>query len=193
MKVTSKKKMEVLALATDMLRKKARLSLEDDSWNRWTDNGADFYPSWYAAEDSKYNKPQLPITKEAAEAIRKRYKELDSRPIKKVAEARARKRMRKATKLAKAKAQAQSIVKDPDMSVGQKIAAAHKAMKKADSKKKEKVYLVSNKNNGVGKTKPRFHGGSKVKVVDPRMKKDIRAAKKREKTVGRSKGGKGRK
>jgi len=74
-----------------------------------------------------------------------------------------------------------------------KIAAAHKAMKKADSKKKEKVYLVSNKNNGVGKTKPRFHGGSKVKVVDPRMKKDIRAAKKREKTVGRSKGGKGRK
>lgn len=180
-------KIEVLAVATAMLRKKARLSLEDDSWNRYTDNGSEFYPSWYAAEDAKYHKPQIPITKEAAAAIKKRYRELDSRPIKKVAEAKARKKLKKAARLAKAKEKAQAIIKDPDMSVAQKISAAHKTMKKAGDKKKEKVYLVTRQAGGVGKTKPKFHGGSRVKVVDPRMKKDIRAAKNREKTVGRSK------
>lgn len=84
------KKIEVLSVATAMLRKKARLELEDDCWNRFTDNGAEDYPSFYKNEDAKYHKPQVQITKEAAAAIKARYKELAARPIKKLAEARAR-------------------------------------------------------------------------------------------------------
>jgi len=90
--------------------------------------------------------------------------------------------------VAKARSKAQAIIKDPDLSVAQKISAAHKTMKRASAgEKKSKVYLVTRTNQGVGATKPKYHGGARVKVVDTRMKKDVRAAKAREKTVGRGK------
>ena len=57
--------------------------------------------------------------------------------------------------------------------------------------KKEVKYVVSKKFQGPSRV-PKMKGNVKYKVVDSRMKKDLRAAKSKEKTKGRRKGGKGK-
>lgn len=61
--------------------------LIDDSYNRyaWVDP-ADV-PTWFAEDEGKHNKPNLPMTKAQADELRMLQKEIDARPIKKVAEA----------------------------------------------------------------------------------------------------------
>eukprot|EP01111_Echinosteliopsis_oligospora_P013688 TRINITY_DN4974_c0_g1_i1.p1 TRINITY_DN4974_c0_g1~~TRINITY_DN4974_c0_g1_i1.p1 ORF type:complete len:958 (+),score=367.05 TRINITY_DN4974_c0_g1_i1:185-3058(+) len=189
------KKIKTLAIGTALLRKKAQETAEDDMFNRYTFNDEDL-PDWFVADEDRYIKPILPITKEEVQAIKDRVKEIDSRPIKKVAEARARKQRRQIQSLAKARAKANSIVKDDTLTAGQKISQVNKIMKKATQKKgKEKVYMVSKK----GKTNPRHaklkkSRHARVKMVDPRMKKDTRARAAGEKaSKGKSKGAKPKK
>lgn len=55
--------------------------------------------------------------------------------------------------------------------------------------KKEVKYIVSKKFQGQTRV-PKFKGNVKLKVVDPRMKKDLRAAKSKEKTKSRGRKGK---
>lgn len=75
-----------------MLRTKAhRGKLEDRAYNRYAHNDEDL-PAWFADDENKYNKPQMPVTKEDVQQWRDMVKEIDARPIKKVAEAKARKK-----------------------------------------------------------------------------------------------------
>jgi len=179
-------KVEALAIGTMLIRKKGRRELEDKMFNRYTYSD-DHLPTWFEDDEKKHAQQALPLTKDAVQAIRMRWKEINSRPIKKVAEARARKKLKTAKKLAKAKQRAMDIVKDDNLSAGQKIAAAQKTLKKAGDKKKDKVYMVTkhSQRGSSAKTKTKFSKGARVKVVDSRMKKDIRAAKNRAKTVNR--------
>jgi len=178
-------KVEALAIGTMLIRKKSRRNLEDRMFNRFTFNDTDL-PVWFEDDEKKHSQQELPLTKDAVEAIRRRWKEINSRPIKKVAEARARKKLKVARRVAKAKETALNIVKDQNLTNGQKISMAQKALKKADTKKKEKVYLVNKKGKeNAPSVKGKYRKGARVKVVDPRMKKDIRAAKNREKTKKR--------
>ena len=49
-------------------------------------------PDWFLDDEGKHSKPHRPITKEAAAAIKSKLRALNARPIKKVAEAKARKK-----------------------------------------------------------------------------------------------------
>jgi AdoMet-dependent rRNA methyltransferase SPB1 len=174
--------------------KKKREDLIESGYNRWTSNDEGL-PDWFMEEESKFCKKQLPVTKEMMEVYRAKLKEINARPIKKVAEAKARKKKRALKSMEKARKKAESITDADDISSQEKAQQIKQIYKKAIAlgKKKKSAqveYVVAKR--GMGKRVRRPAGvKGRFKVVDPRMKKDNRAAKAAGKGKGR-KGGAGR-
>ena len=187
---------EGLAIGALMVQsKKKREELMESGYNRWTHND-DYLPDWFLADETKFCQKTLPITKEMVEVYRAKLKEINSRPIKKVAEAKARKKKRALRKLEKAQKKAQSIADlGEDVTVQEKAQQIKQVYKKAGvlgKRKREVEYVVAKK--GVGKRVKRPAGVTgHFKVVDPRMKKDMRGkAAAASKGKGQRSGGKGK-
>ncbi|OUM69459.1 hypothetical protein PIROE2DRAFT_38108 [Piromyces sp. E2] len=176
---------EAYTMAQKLITKKGKRDLIDDSYNRRTHYYTDGLPEWFLNDEREYNKPpQKPVTKEAVKIVRDKLKALNARPIKKVAEARARKKMKAINKLEKIKKKA-AVMWDNDadgeMNDKQKLQTIQKMINNAGKKKKNEVKLVVAKgfNRGI-KGRPKGVKG-RYKMVDARMKKELRAAKRREK------------
>ncbi|KAJ1168332.1 hypothetical protein NDU88_000258 [Pleurodeles waltl] len=183
---------EGLALGTAIATsKKKKRDLIDGSFNRYTFNDEeDELPDWFATEEKKHRVKQVPVDRKLADEYRQRWKELNARPIKKVAEAKARKKRRMLKKQEQARKKAEAVVNTVDISEKEKAAQLRGIYKKAGlgKEKREVTYLVAKK--GVG-PKVRRPAGVKghFKVVDGRMKKDMRAQKR---TSQGKKGGQGK-
>jgi len=78
------------------------------------------------------------------------------------------------------------MAENSEMSEKQKIKAIGKAMKSANLKKSDKIYVVTRK-TGAGSTGTKGSGNGKLKFVDSRMKKEARAKRRREKGKSGSK------
>jgi len=105
-------------------------------------------------------------------------KAINARPIKKVAEAKALKKLKAKRKIDKVKKRANHIAVDNDLSETAKARAIEKLYKQQMAKMKTKqVYVVRKKfQKGLQRIGPKRSVGTKVKVVDKRMKADKRAA-----------------
>lgn len=160
-------KAEILAYAKKMLRKKQREQILDDAYNRYMfdDEGL---PKWFADEEMRHCQSIKPITREEVAAMRAQFREIDARPAKKVAEAKARKKRAAMRKLDKARQKANSIVDQTDISERSKRKMIDQIYKKAAPKKPQKEYVVAKK--GV-----RMKVGKGQVLVDRRMKKDARS------------------
>ncbi|KAJ2499648.1 AdoMet-dependent rRNA methyltransferase spb1, partial [Coemansia sp. RSA 2052] len=92
---------EAMTMMRDLANRKTnKHALIDKHFNRYTFNDSRDLPEWFVDDEQQHNKPTLPVTKEAVRMLREKLKALDARPIKKVAEARARKKMRAAKRVA---------------------------------------------------------------------------------------------
>jgi AdoMet-dependent rRNA methyltransferase SPB1 len=170
---------EAMTLAHQLAtRQKSKSSLIDDSYNRWTFADKSGLPSWFTDDESHHNTPQIPITAEAAQAIKDKLRALNARPIKKVAEAKARKKMKAVRKFNKLQKKADIINETSDMSERDKAQSIAKVMakgKKGEKKRSVKVVVAAGRNRGVS-GRPKGVKG-RYKMVDPRMKKEKRALK----------------
>lgn len=174
------RKAEILACAKKMLSKKQREQILDDAYNKYMfhDEGL---PGWFVEEERRHRQPIKPITKEEVAAMRAQFKEINARPAKKVAEAKARKKRAAMKKLEKVRKKANTISDQADISDRSKRKMIEQLYKKATPKRPQKEYVVAKK-------------GVKVKVgkgkvlVDRRMKKDTRALQKQEKGGKKGKG-----
>lgn len=170
---------EAMALAQAMATGEKKSSdLIDDGFNRFSFRDVDGLPDWFMDDEGQHSKPNRPITKAAAAAIKEKMRAINARPIKKVMEAKGRKKFKAAQKLEKLRKKSALLAEDEALSERDKSQAITKMMSKATKKKpKQQVKLVVAKgaNRGIS-GRPRGVKG-KYKIVDSRMKKDIRAQK----------------
>ena len=170
---------EAMTLAHQLAtRQKTKAAMIDDSYNKWTFSDKSSLPSWFADDEARHNTPQIPITAEAAAAIKAKLQALNARPIKKIAEAKARKKMKAVRKLNKLQKKADIINETSDMSEREKAQTIAKIMakgKRGEKKRSVKVIVAHGRNKGV-QGRPRGVKG-RYKMVDPRMKKEKRALK----------------
>ncbi|KAJ3336241.1 AdoMet-dependent rRNA methyltransferase spb1 [Gonapodya sp. JEL0774] len=184
---------EALTLAHKLLRPSTRASVIDDSFNRYAYNDPkDSLPSWFADDERKHNRPSMPVSKEAIEVLKQRMKGVNDRTIKKVVEAKARKKLRASKKVQKLRAEMGKVWEDDDPSAttSSKVAALRKLSRKigrARVEKRERPKLVVAKGaNRRVKGRPKGVKG-RYKMVDGVMKKEMKAAKRREKSSKKGK------
>uniref|UniRef100_A0A671MVE2 pre-rRNA processing protein FTSJ3 n=1 Tax=Sinocyclocheilus anshuiensis TaxID=1608454 RepID=A0A671MVE2_9TELE len=174
---------EGLALGTQIATSKKRArDLIDGSFHRFA-NSEDMteVPAWLVDDEKKHRKRPVPITKEMVEEYKQKWREINARPVRRVAEAKARKKRRMLKKMEQAKKKAEAVVDTVDISEREKMAQLKSIYKKAGvgKEKRDITYIVAKK--GVGR---RVHRPAGVKgtfrVVDGRLKKDTRAAQRKE-------------
>ncbi|XP_019623657.1 PREDICTED: pre-rRNA processing protein FTSJ3-like [Branchiostoma belcheri] len=189
----TKRKLDPEGLALGAListSKKRRRDIVDWAFNRYTfdDEGL---PDWFVKDEVKHSKKQLPVTKDMVAEYREKLRAINARPVKKVAEAKARKKRKALKRLEKAKKKAEAITESGDMSDKEKVQQIKQLYKKAGAlgkKKPEKTYVVARKFNAA--KRPKRPAGLKgpYRVVDPRMKKDSRKINSNSKQSGKMRG-----
>ncbi|XP_015907498.3 pre-rRNA 2'-O-ribose RNA methyltransferase FTSJ3 [Parasteatoda tepidariorum] len=168
---------EGLALGSLIVQsKKLKRDIIESAYNRYASNDENL-PAWFVSDEKKHYKKQLPVTAEMVKEYKARLREINARPIKKVVEARARKKRKALRRMEKARKKAEKITEHPDMSSQEKAEQLKAIYKRALPKEDRNVtYIVAKK--GVGRRVSRPQGlKGKFRVVDPRMKKDQRKEK----------------
>ncbi|KAL0272132.1 UNVERIFIED_CONTAM: hypothetical protein PYX00_005220 [Menopon gallinae] len=186
---SKKKKLTVegLALGTMMIAsKKKKRDLVDAAWNRYAFND-EHVPDWFAQDEKKHMTLELPVPEELVTEYKKKLTEINARPIKKVIEAKARKKRRMLKKLKKAKKKVEEIMENADASQREKARQIQKLYKNAKGSKKEVTYVVSRKYLATKRLRRPPGVKGKYKIVDPRMKKDNRRAKQMQKKTSKGK------
>ncbi|KAF9460792.1 Spb1 C-terminal domain-containing protein [Collybia nuda] len=176
---------EAVTIAQQLVnRQTTKTQMINDGFNRYSLNSKEGLPSWFLDDESKFYKPNLPITKEAVAALREKQRALDARPIKKVAEAKARKKFKAHQRLEKAMKKAEGVNSTADMSEREKAQQIEKLMRKGissgqKSKKDIKLVVAKGVHKGI-KGRPKGVKG-RYTMVDSRMKKELRAKRRTEK------------
>ncbi|KAK7403939.1 AdoMet-dependent rRNA methyltransferase spb1 [Neonectria punicea] len=150
----------------------------DDGFNKLAFRDRDGLPEWFLDDEGKHDKLQKPITKAAALAIREKTRAYNARPIKKVREAKARKKFKTAQRLEKLKKKSDMLASDEGMTEREKANSIQKLISKANHKKAPtpaKLVVAKGLNRGI-KGRPKGVKG-RYRIVDPRMKKELRAQK----------------
>ena len=170
---------EAMSLAQSLATgEKTSSDVIDDGFNKYAFRDVDGLPEWFLDDENKHSRLQRPITAAAAAAIKEKLRALNARPIKKVREAKSRKKFKAAQKLEKLRKKSALLADEEGMSEKDKASTIAKMMSRAAKKKpKQKVKLVvaTGGNRGIA-GRPRGVKG-KYKIVDARLKKDVRAEK----------------
>jgi AdoMet-dependent rRNA methyltransferase SPB1 len=158
--------------------------LIDDGFNKYAFKDRDGLPEWFLDDEGRHDKPHRPISAAGAAAIKEKLRALNARPIKKVREAKDRKKFKAAQRLEKLRKKSALLQDEEGMTEKEKAQSIMKLMSKAAKKKPKqqvKVVVARGGNKGIA-GRPRGVKG-KYKIVDARLKKDVRgekrAAKKR--------------
>ncbi len=167
---------EELALGQEMIKsKKTRRDIVDDGWNRFMfdDKDSDL-PDWFVKEEEIHMRKHPEVDPKVVEFYKNRMKDVNVKTIKKVVEAKARKKRKLTKRLDKAKKRAAVIMENADLGTREKASEIKKLYKKAaDSvKKQDVVYTVAKKHNAAKRAKRPAGVKGLYKQVDPRMKKD---------------------
>lgn len=125
-------KAEMLALAKKFIRKKSKGEIIEAAYNRYAfhDTGL---PKWFVEDEQKFMRPPSSITGSEFMEAKQQLQSIDARPIKKIAEAKARKRKRLASRLTQARQKAEAIANQEDVPMGSKMREIEKIYKQARS------------------------------------------------------------
>lgn len=171
-------------------RDKTKTDLVDEGFNKHTFTDKSDLPSWFLDDEKKYYRDNAPVTKEAITALREKQRALDARPIKKIAEAKARKKYKTAKRLEAAQKRAEAINENTELSEREKAESINRVLARSSRKTEKpqvKLVVARGANRGI-KGRPKGTTG-RYRMVDPRMKKEMRAQKRIAKRDGKKIGG----
>ena len=170
---------EAMTLAQQIASgEKSTYDMMDDGFNKYTFRDTDGLPEWFLDDENRHSKPHRPITATAAAAIKEKLRALNARPIKKVQEAKDRKKFKAAQKLEKLRKKSALVANEEGVSEKDKAQNIARLMSKAAKgkpKQRPKLVVARGGNRGIS-GRPRGVKG-KYKIVDARLKKDARAEK----------------
>ncbi|KAI1076066.1 AdoMet-dependent rRNA methyltransferase spb-1 [Whalleya microplaca] len=173
---------EAMTLAHQLATgQKSNYDVIDDGFNKHAFRDRDGLPEWFVDDEGRHDKPHKPISKAAAAAIKEKTRAVNARPIKKVREAKARKKFKAAQRLEKLRKKSDLLANEEGMTEKEKADSISKLLARAakkngkPSKQPAKVVVARGVNKGV-KGRPRGVKG-RYKIVDARMKKELRAQK----------------
>lgn len=139
------------AIGTMLVSNPAReKALYDSSYNRFAFNDPEGLPSWFMDDEMRHAKPSIPVPQALLDQIKNKYQMTGNngaKVIKKVAEARMRKKKRAMLQLKKAKKQASLLAENNELSERQKVKLLAKAMrgKGTENNAEKKVYVTTRK------------------------------------------------
>ncbi|KAF5650173.1 SPB1-like protein [Fusarium sp. NRRL 25303] len=170
---------EAMSLAHQLATgQKSTYDAIDDGYNKYAFRDRDGLPDWFVEDESRHDKLQKPISKAAAQAIKEKLRAFNARPIKKVREAKARKKFKAAQKLEKLKKKSELLNNDENMTEKEKADSISRLISRAakkPQKQQPKLVVARGLNRGI-KGRPKGIKG-RYRIVDPRMKKELRAQK----------------
>ena len=172
---------EDLALAKKMIRKKDREEILDMSFNKYNNFDYDGMPTWFVEDEKKHNFVNLPITKEEVKVIKEELKAINDRPVKKVLEAKFRKKRKLEKQLRKFKKQADEVFETEGLDDRSKSKEVRKLKAKivtANKNKNTKKKIIVGKKFKI--TAPgKKTVGQKYRIVDGTAKKELKAERRR--------------
>ncbi|XP_074642374.1 pre-rRNA 2'-O-ribose RNA methyltransferase FTSJ3-like [Tubulanus polymorphus] len=170
---------EGLAIGAAMVQsQKRRRDIIEGAYNRFTNND-EHLPDWFVQDERKHMKKRLPVTKEEVAEYKERLKAVNARPMKKIAEAKGRKKRKMVKRIEKARKKADVVSETVDVTDREKWQQIKQIYKRAGllkNKKEEVQYVVAKRGMGKRVSRPAGVKG-RFKVVDPRMRKDDRQHK----------------
>ena len=143
----------ILALGKKMIRKKDREELIEDAYNRYAFDDDDV-PDWFAEDERRFMKPIPQYTAAELAEAKAQLAAVNTRPIKKVAEAKWRKKKRAEAKISQARVRASAIIEQddvPDVSKAKEIERVFAKARRATSgaiKKPRKVVVARKYHRG---------------------------------------------
>lgn len=175
---------EGLALASMMVSSdKMRRDIEDEAWNRYSHADSHLAPKWFREEEEKYCRRNIPVRPELVKEYKQKLREIDAKPIKKELQAKARKKRRAMRKMEKVRKKVEGITTNEDLTQKEQISQIKNVYKNATKTKKKEVKVVVAR-KGLPAKKPTK---GRYKMVDARMRKDLRGKQSRD---GKGKKGK---
>lgn len=179
-----------MVLKKMFLKSKKKRELVDSAYNKYAFHD-DGLPDWFAQDEARHMRPALELPEEELAAARDQLKAIDVKTIKKVAEAKARKKRKLWKRMEVARAKANQIADNEDMSARGKVREIAKLYANARNDKGGKGGK-GGKNNKNGRERTSGSG----KPLDRRMFSDKRQVnakqKKKDARKGKKKGGGGR-
>ena len=145
-----------LAIAQQMLEsKKRKREILEDGIHRYCypDDGL---PKWFLEEERRHNIRPLPITKAEVDEQKERFKEINLRPSKKVAEAVGRRRKRAADKLKRIFMKEKSDPREKNTSAGLTVRKLMRGKELRRKKEKTRQDGKSRAEDRMGKRKTKF-------------------------------------
>ena len=158
----------------------------DDAYNKYARDSDEDLPEWFLEDERKYMRPPPVYDEKDLEEAKEKLAAVDNRSIKKVAEAKFRKKKRAETKMQQARKRASTIMEQddvPDVSKAREIEKIYaKARTAARGKRREIKHVVARKVH---------KGNAGGPSVDKRMLSDRRGMLKAKGGVKKGKGGRG--
>ena len=162
---------ETLALARAALRGRRRADIIDAGYTRHAHNDPPgSLPRWFADDERRHSRPPRLVTAEEVAAERAAGAHADARPIKKVAQAKARKAKRLAARLEAARKKAEAVAGNDELGA------------RGKAREVEKIMAAARKGRGAKKVKQsrsaKISSDKKAKPLDRRQRADARGANK---------------
>jgi AdoMet-dependent rRNA methyltransferase SPB1 len=166
-----------------MLRRSGREALIDSTYHRHAFDDPESLPQWFLADEQRARKaPQIVDPAEVDAAIAQLGAPFEHLP-KRVREARQRRQARLQRRLEAARERAEAIARAPEMNTASKIQQVARVMRRARAQRRQRpVLAVLQGNRAVplagGHQKPKSRGRVRYKLVDRRLKADLRGRRK---------------